>query len=97
LTFERALGTNYSASVGVRYARGWNLPVINDVNLAGVAPVRYLDDGRGVYATAVNASTRVDPRYNRVRLTQSIGESWYKALTLQLTKRWSHGVQYNLN
>jgi hypothetical protein len=97
LTLERAFGANYSASIGARYARGWNLPVINDVNLAGVAPVRYLDDGRGVYATAVNASTRVDPRYNRVRLTQSIGESWYKALTLQLTKRWSRGVQYNLN
>ena len=62
------LGTNYSISVGVRYTRGYDLPVINDVNLAGVTPVRFLEDGRGVYSTAVNASTRVDPRYNRVRL-----------------------------
>ena len=96
-TLERAIGANYSASIGVRYTRGWGLPVINDVNLAGIAPVRYLDDGRGVYSTAVNATTRVDPRYNRVRLVQSVGESWYKALTLQLTRRWSHGIQYNLN
>ena len=97
VTLERGLGANYSASVGVRYTRGWGLPVINDVNLAGVTPVRFLDDGRGVYSTAVTAATRVDPRYNRVRLVESVGESWYKALTLQLTKRWSNGIQYNLN
>ena len=96
-TLERGIGRNYSASIGVRYTRGWGLPVINDINLAGVAPVRYLDDGRGVYNTAVNAATRVDPRYNRVRLVQSVGESWYKAMTLQFTRRWSNGVQYNLN
>ena len=64
-------------------ARGYNMPVINDVNLVGITPVRFLDDGRGVYAAAVNANTRVDPRYNRVRLVQSVGESWYRALTLQ--------------
>jgi len=97
ITLERELSTNYSASVGVRYTRGWDLPVINDVNLVGITPVSFLEDGRGVYSTAVNASTRVDPRYNRVRLVESVGDSWYKALTLQLTKRMTHGTQFNLN
>jgi len=97
ITWERQLGAEYALSIGVRHSRGYNLPVINDVNLVGVTPVRYLEDGRGVYAAAVNANTRVDPRYNRVRLVQSVGDSWYKGITIGLNKRWSHGVQYNLN
>jgi hypothetical protein len=39
----------------------------------------------------------VDPRYNRVRLVQSIGESWYKAMTLQFGKRWNGSLQFDLN
>lgn len=97
LTYEKAFDSRYSASVGVRYARGWDLPVITDVNLVGITPVRRLADGRGVYSATQNASTRIDPRFNRVRLVQSIGESTYTGMTLQLTKRWSGGAQFNLN
>jgi hypothetical protein len=97
VTLERGLGLNYSMSVGYRYTRGYDLPVITDVNLVGITPVRRLEDGRGVYSASVNASTRVDPRYNRVRLVQAVGDSWYHGMTLQLTKRFSSGVQYNLN
>jgi hypothetical protein len=97
LTFERELWKNFSTSLGYRYTRGWDLPVINDINLVGITPVRFLEDGRGVYNAAVNATTRVDPRYNRVRLVQSVGDSWYNGLTAQLTKRFSAGVQFNLN
>src|SRR5687768_17279485 len=97
LTYERELWRNFSGSLGYRYTRGWNMPVITDLNLVGIAPVRLLEDGRGVYSAAVNASTRVDPRYNRVRLVESIGESWYHGMTAQLTKRFSGGVQFNLN
>jgi len=97
LTYDRDLGHNFAASIGGRYTRGYQLPVITDVNLVGVTPVSTLADGRGVYSNAVNASTRVDPRYNHVQMVQSIGDSWYKALTLQLTKRMDHGVQFNVN
>ena len=75
ITVERQLGNEYSVSFGVRQSRGYDLPVITDVNLAGVTPVRYLEDGRGVYSATGNATTRNDPRYNRVRLVQSIGDS----------------------
>lgn len=95
LAYERALGQNYSWSVAGMYARGYNMPVISDVNFQN--PTSTLADGRPVYSTTVNATTRVDPRYNRVRLVQSIGESWYKAMTLQFGKRMSHGVQYDFN
>jgi hypothetical protein len=97
VTLERQLGSNYSVSIGVRHSRGYDLPVINDVNLAGVVPVRFLADGRGVYSASVNASTRVDPRYNRVRLVESVGQSWYKGITLALNKRYSNGVHFALN
>ena len=95
LAYERALGQNYSWSVSGMYARGYNMPVISEANYQN--PTSYLADGRPVYSTTVNATTRVDPRYNRVRLVQSIGESWYKAMTLQFGKRMSHGVQYDFN
>lgn len=97
VTWERQLGQNYGLSIGFRHSRGWDLPVITDVNLVGITPVRRLEDGRGVYSPAVNANTRVDPRFNRVRLVQSIGESWYKGFTVALNKRWSNGIQYSLN
>jgi hypothetical protein len=97
LTYERELWRDFSASIGYRYTRGWDLPVINDINLAGITPVRLLEDGRGVYSAAVNAGTRVDPRYNRIRLVESVGESWYQGMTAQVTKRFSRGVQFNFN
>jgi Carboxypeptidase regulatory-like domain len=97
VTYERQLGQSYSVSISLRQSRGYNLPVITDVNLAGVTPVRVLADGRGVYSASVNASTRNDPRYNRVRLVESIGDSWYKGVTIALNRRWSRGVQFALN
>jgi hypothetical protein len=97
VTWERQLGDAYAFSVGVRHSRGWDLPVINDVNLVGIAPVRTLADGRGVYNATVNASTRVDSRFNRVRLVESVGDSWYKGVTLALNRQYTNGVQFALN
>ncbi|MEO6223840.1 MAG: TonB-dependent receptor [Vicinamibacterales bacterium] len=96
IAYERALGTNYSMSVSAMYARGYTMPVISEVNFTD-APIRTLDDGRKVFSSTVNATTRVDPRYNRVRLVQSIGESWYKAATLQFGKRWNGSLQFDVN
>jgi len=95
LTYERAVGSNYSVSIGGIYARGWDMPVINDVN--HINPIRTLEDGRGVYSTAVSAATRLDPRFNKVRMVQSVGESWYKAMTLQFGKRWNGSLQFDIN
>jgi hypothetical protein len=95
ITYERQLGRIYSWSIGGMYARGYGMPVISDVNYQN--PTSTLADGRPVFSTAVNATTRVDPRYNRVRLVQSIGDSWYKALTLTFGRRWANNVQFDLN
>ncbi len=95
LTYERALGNNYSFSIGGIYARGYDMPVINEFN--HINPIRTLADGRGVYSTSVNANTRRDPRFNRIRMVESVGESWYRAMTLQLGKRWAGGLQFDIN
>jgi len=93
--YARAIGRSYNASVGVVYNRGYNLPVITDINL--INPVGTLADGRGIYSAAVNASTRMDPRFNHINVVQSPGESTYKALLLTFGKRFENGVQYDLN
>lgn len=92
---ERGLSTDYAVTIGASYTRGYDLPLVSNINLSN--PIGALSDGRPIYSTAINASTRLDPRYNSIFATQSIGESTYKALTMQLTKRFSSGIQWNLS
>jgi hypothetical protein len=86
---EQAFGRDFTASVGFIYANGDNLPVVTDVNLG--APIRTLADGRPVYG-----ASRVDPRFNRVFEVQSIGDSTFKGLTLQASKRLAAGLTFNV-
>lgn len=90
---DRALGANYSVQVGFVFVKGYDLPVITDINL--ISPVGTLADGRPIFSTAVSAATRKDPRFDHVNTVQSIGDSTYKALTLQLTRRFARGVQFD--
>ena len=91
---ERSLGRDYTASVGFIYANGDNLPVVTDVNLIGTGGT--LADGRPIYSGTVSAATRVDPRFNHINEVQSIGDSTFKGLTLQMSKRLSKGLTYNI-
>ncbi|MBE3132658.1 MAG: TonB-dependent receptor [Acidobacteria bacterium] len=91
---DHALGSDYSVRVGFVYVRGSNLPVITDINI--INPTGALGDGRPVYSTAVSSATRVDPQFNHIYAVQSVGDSTYRAMTLQLTKRFTHGVQFDL-
>ena len=91
---ERGLSADYAVTVGVSYTRGYNLPLVSNINLG--SPIGALGDGRPIYSTAINAGTRLDPRYNNIFATQSIGESTYKAMSLQLTRRFNNGIQWNL-
>ena len=69
---QRAFGGDMTASLSVMYAKGDQLPVVTDVNL--INPTGTLGDGRPIYSTAVNASTRLDPRFNHINQVQSIGD-----------------------
>ena len=91
---ERGLGHDFTASVAVMYARGYQLPVVNDINLTN--PTGVLADGRPIYNTTASAATRVDPRFNHIFEVQSIGESDFKSVTFQADKRFSHGLSFNV-
>jgi carboxypeptidase family protein/TonB-dependent receptor-like protein len=86
---EQAFGRDFTGSVGFIYADGDNLPVVTDVNLG--APIGQLGDGRPIFGTS-----RVDPRFNRVFEVQSIGNSTFKGLTLQASKRLAQGLTFNV-
>ena len=91
---QRAFGSEMTASLSVMYAKGDQLPVVTDVNL--INPTGTLADGRPIYSTAVNASTRVDPRFNHINEVQSSGDSTFKSGTLQVTKRMRAGITFNV-
>jgi hypothetical protein len=91
---ERGIGDIYSAALGLSYTRGYDLPVVTNINL--INPTGTLPDGRAIWSTAINASTRRDPRFNAIFATESIAESDYKALTLQFTRRFHRGMQWDL-
>jgi hypothetical protein len=91
---EHAFRRDFSVSAGFMYAKGSQLPVVTDVNL--INPTGTLADGRPIYSTAVNSSTRLDPRFNHIYEVQSIGDSTFKSLTLQMTKRFAQGLTFNV-
>jgi len=91
---ERAFGRDVTASIGVMYAKGSQLAVVSDVNL--INPIGTLADGRPIYSTTVSAATRLDPRFNHIMEVQSIGDSTFKAMTLQMSKRFAHGLTFNV-
>ena len=95
VTYERSLGSLYSVSVGFNYVLGHNLPVITDINF--INPTGTLADGRGIYASAVNANTRLDPRFNRIQVVEGIGDSTYKGLIVTFGRRHANGVQFDFN
>ena len=91
---ERALGDNYSIGVGASYVTGYNLPVVTNINL--INPTGTTSDGLPVFATAVNADTRRDPRYNVINSVQSPGDSTYQNMTLQFTRRTYKGIGFDV-
>jgi hypothetical protein len=85
---EQGLGRDFTASVGFIYANGDHLPVVTDVNLA--TPVGQRADGRPIFG-----ASRVNPLFNRIFEVQSLGDSTFKGLTLQMSKRLSEGLSFN--
>jgi hypothetical protein len=91
---ERSIGSEMTASLSLMYAKGDQLPVVTDVNL--INPIGALGDGRPIYSAAVNATTRQDPRFNHINQVQSIGDSTFKSMTVQMTKRMAAGITFNV-
>jgi hypothetical protein len=90
--FEHALSDRYSVGIGASYVSGNDLPVVTNINLQN--PIGALPSGIPIFSAS--QATRVDPRFNVINSTQSIGESTYKNMTLQFTRRNVNGVGFDL-
>ena len=95
IQLEQALTKNLSLAVGYIHSAGRHLPVYRSIN--SINPIRFLADGRPVYSRLPNPLTRFDPRFNVIQMVEAAGVSQYDALTLQLTKRFSRGLQLSAN
>jgi hypothetical protein len=91
---ERAFGHDLTASIGVMYAKGSDLPVVTNIN--PINPTGSLADGRPVFSTTSSAATRLDPRFNLIQQVQSIGDSTFKSLTIGASKRFAKGLSFNV-
>ncbi|MEP6569535.1 MAG: TonB-dependent receptor [Acidobacteriota bacterium] len=94
IQLEQAITNDLSFAIGYIHSGGRHIPIYRTINLI---PFRFLADGRPVFSGLVNPSTRFDPRFNNILMVESAGVSEYNALTLQLTKRLSRGLQFSLN
>jgi hypothetical protein len=91
---EQQVGDRYAVAIGASFVKGYDLPVVTNINV--INPIGTASDGLPVFNTAINSSTRVDPRFNVINSTQSLGESTYKNMTLQLTRRNFNGIGFDL-
>jgi hypothetical protein len=74
-------------SVGAAGARGRHLWRNSDLNI----PLpQTLADGTPFYPTGL---TRPNRNFSAIEVKSSDGDSWYKALIVDVRKRWSHGFQ----
>jgi hypothetical protein len=105
---EQALSENFSLTAGYIHSNGRHLPVYRNINCLPIASEGTLADGRpifGVRVTAANGNVtvptpcrdRIYPQFQNITMVESVGNSSYDALTLQLNKRFSQGYQFNFN
>ena len=92
---EQAITENLSFAIGYTHSGGRHIPVYRNIN--PINPVSFLADGRPVFSPTINRATRLDPRFNAIQMVEAAGVSQYDALTLQLTKRFSRGLQFSAN
>ncbi len=106
IQLEQAITENLSLAVGYIHSGGRHIPVYRNINCLPTGGV--LADGRPLFGTVtVNPVTgaigispctnRIFPQFQNILMVESAGVSQYYALTLQLTKRFSHGLQFSAN
>ncbi len=92
---EQAILENLSITAGFIHSGGRHIPIYRNINR--INPTGALADGRPIFSNTVSAATRLDPRFNNILMAESVGNSAYNALTLQLNKRFSRGYQFSVN
>lgn len=87
IQLEQAITNDLAFAFGYVHSGGRHLPVYRNINR--INPNRFLADGRPVFAPP---TMRLDPRFNNIFMTESVGVSQYDALTIQLKQRFSRGL-----
>ncbi len=90
---EQGLTNDISLTLGYIHSGGRHLPVYRGINRVPTGAT--LGDGRPIFNAL--QSTRIDTRFNDILMVESVGNSVYDALTIQLTKRFSKGYQFSAN
>jgi carboxypeptidase family protein/TonB-dependent receptor-like protein len=108
---ERELLSNLTVSASFIYTLGDRLPVNFDTNLSAPTFTRVyqLPDGStimvpfaaGLTRTAAGAPRSVDlsrpnPNFGAINVQRPIGDTYYKALFLEVKRRFSAGLQFNI-
>jgi outer membrane receptor protein involved in Fe transport len=108
---EREILSQLTVSASFVYTLGDRLPVNFDTNLAAPAFTRVyqFSDGStlevpfaaGLTRTATGAArnvnlSRPNPNFGPINVQRSIGETYYKALFLEVKRRFSGGLQFNI-
>lgn len=100
LAIEREIARGLTFSASYLFSRGQRLPLFRDINLpAPSGTVTYiLPDGSPVAAFPLYLGTaRPNPSAGQLIISESVLNSDYNALVLVMSKRFSHGIQFNSN
>jgi hypothetical protein len=87
VNLQHELGAGVVATLGYAGSRGEHLWRNADVNVP--APT-ILADGSPFYPPGL---TRPNRAFSAIELKSSDGDSWYKALIVEIRRRWDHGLQ----
>jgi len=85
----RQLSQNDALTVGYVRTSARDLTYQRDMNVTN--PASYLADGRPVFSSAINASTRLYPQFNGITLQDTGASMNYNALVANYTHRFSRG------
>jgi hypothetical protein len=86
---------NDNVVIGYIMTSGRNLQYLHNIN--PINPIGQLADGRPVFNTVANASTRLDTRFNQINQVESGANSSFNALIASYTRSLWRGMQINAN
>jgi hypothetical protein len=81
--------------VGYIMTSGRNLQYLHNIN--PINPIGRLADGRPVFNSTANASTRLNPQFNQINQVESGANTSFNALVVNYVRNLSHGIQLNAN
>lgn len=102
MILEREIARNMAVSISYVFSGGRNLPAYIDVNLPLPTATRRYTVVNGPlsgqqFTTPFFTGARPISNVGQVLETQSIGESKYHALVLQANRRFTNGLQFQIN